>query len=153
MQRFLRYVLAAGAASVADLVIAQALLFLPALGSGPGFAVPVVAGALTGMSVNFLLSRRFVFELDARRARDQMRSFFVISFTTLGLKLVVSFLLLTGFTLVLGRWFAALPDPAAPARLAQLGAMGIVAVYSFLAHKHVSFDGGVRAWLRRRLAP
>jgi putative flippase GtrA len=153
MHRFVRYLMAAGLASLADLAIAQSLLFVPVLGSGPGFAVPVVAGALTGMSVNFLLSRRFVFEIDARRARDQMRSFLVIAFTTLGLKLLVGYLLLTGFIVVLDRWFAALPDPAAPARVAQFGAMGIVAIYSFLAHKHISFDGGVRAWLRRRLAP
>lgn len=153
MQRFVRYLMAAGLASLADLVIAQSLLFVPTLGSGPGFAVPVVAGALAGMGVNFLLSRRFVFEIDARRASDQMRSFLVISFTTLGLKLLIGYLLLSGFTLVVGHWFAALPDPAAPARLAQFGAMGIVAIYSFLAHKHVSFGGGVRAWLKRRLVP
>ncbi len=153
MHRFVRYLMAAGLASLADLAIAQSLLFVPALGSGSGFAVPVAAGALAGMSVNFLLSRRFVFEIDTRPAGDQMQSFFVIAFTTLGLKLVVGYLLLTGFTLVLGHWFAALPDPAAPARVAQFGAMGIVAVYSFLAHKHVSFSGGVRAWLRRRMAP
>ncbi|MEX0860255.1 MAG: GtrA family protein, partial [Cucumibacter sp.] len=93
MRRFMRYLIAAGAASVADLMVAQSLLFVAALQSGALFAVPIICGALAGMSVNFILSRAFVFELDARSARDQMRSFFVISFTTLLLKLLVSFLL------------------------------------------------------------
>jgi putative flippase GtrA len=152
MQRFARYLVAAGTASVADLAVAQLLLFVAALQTGALFAVPVLAGALAGVSVNFMLSRRFVFELDTRRARDQMRSFFIVAFTTLVLKLIVGFALLAGFTHVVGHWLALLPIDGAPARLAQIGAMGIVAVYSFLAHKHVSFDGGVRAWLRRRLA-
>jgi len=152
MRRFLRYLVAAGAASVADLVVAQSLLFFETLQSGLMFAVPVTCGALTGMSVNFILSRAFVFELDQRAAAAQMRSFFVIAFTTLVLRVAVSFLLLAGLTYVIGHWLMQAPIDGAAGRLAQFGAMGIVAIYSFLAHKHISFDGGVRAFLKRRLA-
>lgn len=152
MRRFLRYVVAAGAASVADLIVAQSLLFIGALQSGLLFAVPVVCGALAGMGVNFFFSRLFVFELDQRAVGAQMRSFFVIASTTLILKVIVSFLLLAGLTHVLGHWLSQVPVEGAAGRLAQVGAMGIVAVYSFLAHKHISFDGGVRAFLKRRLA-
>lgn len=152
MPQFARYVLSAGLASIADLAVAQALLFLPLFQAGLLFGTPVVAGALAGMSVNFALSRKFVFAHDERDAHQQMLTFFVISLTTLALKLIVAFALLNLFLLAALPLADLLPIPAVESRLAQFGAMGMVAIYSFFAHKHISFGGGFRALARGRSA-
>lgn len=149
MPQFARYVLCAGAASGADLIVAQALLFIALFQTGLLFGVPIIAGALAGMSVNFILSRQFVFGRDGRRTREQMLSFFIVSMTTLALKLVVGFALLTMLTTITLPLLSSLPMPAPESRIAQFGAMGIVAVYSFFAHKTISFGGGFRALFRK----
>ena len=81
----------------------------------------------------------------------QMRSFFIVSLTTLVLRLVVAYGLVALFTLPLFCVLDLLPIEAAPLRLAAIGAMGIVTIYSFFAHKHVSFAGGVTNWFRAQL--
>lgn len=144
---FARYLLTAGAASLVDLAIAQSLLFVAMFQTGLFFGVPVVAGAAGGMAVNFLLSRQYVFETDERHAFDQARSFFIISVTTMLFKVMVAYALVALFALPLFGMIHALPVEAADSRLAQVISMGIVAIYSFFAHKHISFAGGIRRWL------
>lgn len=128
----------------------QALLFLDLLHHPQFFALAIAVGALAGMSVNFALSRRFVFSLDIRPAREQFLSFFAISLSTLGLRLVVAYALVACFAWPVLGWIDLLPVAAPAERLAHLGAVGIVTIYSFLAHKHVSFGGGLFNWLGGR---
>ena len=45
---------------------------------------------------------------------------------------------------------ALLPVAAPAERLAHLGAVGLVTIYSFLAHKHVTFAGGLLIRLNGR---
>ena len=139
---FSRYVLTAGAATCIDVALVQGLLSLDFLHHGQFLALAIIAGAVAGMSVNFALSRRYVFSTDTRPAHAQFFSFFVISLTTLGLRLAVAYALIALFALPMLAWVALLPIPAAAERLAHLGAVGVVTIYSFLAHKHISFGGG-----------
>lgn len=97
--------------------------------------------------MNFLLSRRYVFRPDRRKTVAQMRTFFIISLSTLVLRLVVAFSLVTLFYSLTTTFFEPAMTIAPAERLAQVSAMGIVAVYSFFAHKHISFSGGIRRWL------
>ena len=143
MFSFARYLLTAGTATIVDVAIVQSLLSL-ALSQHPAlFPLAIAIGALVGMSVNFLLSRRFVFTPDDRPARQQFASFALISLTTLALRLAVAYALIAFFALPFMAWIGALPVDAPAERLAHLGAVGIVTIYSFLAHKHISFAGGI----------
>ena len=149
MLSFGRYILSAGLASLADFALVQSLLWIDIFHSPASFGAAVVLGALLGMNVNFWVSRRFVFEADTRRTRDQMRTFFIVSLTTLLLRLVVAYALVALFTQPVFGFLLALPIDAAPMRLAAIGAMGLVTIYSFFAHKHVSFAGGFSRWLNQ----
>ena len=152
MFAFGRYLLSAGVATLADFAVVQSLLTLAMFREGVLFGATVAAGALVGMSVNFLLSRRFAFLPDDRQTIHQARSFFVISLSTLVLRVVVAYLLLALFALPYLSFVAALPLDAPEERLAHVGAAGLVTIYSFFAHKHISFGGGVRSWIMRRFA-
>ena len=149
MFSFGRYLLSAGLASLADFVVVQSLLLITVFHAPALFGATVVIGALVGMNVNFWVSRNFVFAPDARRTRDQMRSFFIVSLTTLLLRLIVAYALVWLFSLPVFTFLDLLPIDAAPMRLAAIGAMGIVTFYSFFAHKHISFDGGITRRLRQ----
>ena len=151
MLSFVRYLLSAGAASVVDFTLAQALLSVAQFQSGLFFGVPVVVGALAGMSTNFVLSRRYAFTPDNRATPDQMRTFFLVSVSTLLLRLAVAYVCLALFSSAIFGWLVTLPIEAAPSRFAQVFAMGLVAVYSYFAHKHISFGGGLRHWLKMNM--
>lgn len=140
---FARYLLAAGAATCVDVALVQALLGLDLLHHAYFFALAIVIGALAGMSVNFALSRRFVFAPDTRPAHQQFLSFLFISLTTLALRLLVAYGLMALFALPALGWIGNLPVQAPAERLAHLGAVGLVTIYSFIAHKHISFGGGL----------
>lgn len=132
------------------MLLVQALLSLDLLQQSIFFALAIASGALAGMSVNFTLSRRFVFTPDARPARQQFASFALIALTALALRLVVAYALLAIFALPIMAWVGLLPVGAPAERLAHLGAVALVTIYSFLAHKHISFAGGVLNWLGSR---
>lgn len=151
MLSFGRYILSAGLASLADFALVQSLLWIDIFHNPASFGAAVVLGAVLGMNVNFWVSRRFVFQPDHRRTRDQMRSFFIISLTTLLLRLVVAYAFVALFTLPIFAFLDRLPIEAAPLRLAAIGAMGLVTIYSFFAHKYISFAGGVTRWLSHTL--
>jgi putative flippase GtrA len=152
MLAFGRYLLSAGVATLADFALVQSLLTLGMFREGLLFGVAIAGGALLGMSVNFLLSRRFAFDPDDRKTLAQARSFFVISLSTLVLRVITAYALLALFALPILGFVAMLPVDAPQERLAHIGAAGLVTIYSFFAHKHISFGGGVRSWISKRLA-
>jgi putative flippase GtrA len=140
---FFRYLLTAGAATCVDVAVVQLLLFADLLHHPLFFAAAVTLGGLSGLTVNFLLSRRFVFAGDGRTARQQFTTFALVAFSGLGLRLLLAYALVALFALPAFAWIGALPLPAAAERLAHLAAIALVTLYSFFAHKHVSFMGGL----------
>lgn len=133
-----------------DVALVQGLLTLDYVHHQGFLALAICAGACAGMGTNFLLSRRFVFSGDGRSAVEQFSSFALISFSTLLLRVLAAYALLGLLSRPL---FTALyfPIDAAPERLAYLGAVGLVTLYSFLAHKHISFAGGLLRILENRM--
>jgi len=146
---FFRYLGSAGAASIVDFTIAQSLLFISGMQTGLAYALPIISGATAGIFTNFLLSKRFVFRSDMRNAFAQLRTFIIISLSTLALRLVVAFCFVATFSSLAIIDFGVSAEMAPTERVAQVFAMGVVAVYSYFAHKHISFSGGIRRWLRR----
>lgn len=147
---FGRYLLSAGAATVVDVALVQLLLAFEFSRTALLYGAVIAAGAACGMAVNFVVSRRFVFAPDQRSASRQLASFVAVSLSTLLLRLAVAYGLVALFGLPLFGWMRALPIAAPAERLAHLGAVGLVTIYSFFAHKHVSFGGGFQALLANR---
>jgi putative flippase GtrA len=141
MIAFARYIFSAGAASVVDFVLVQALLLIPLLHSGLWFGLTVALGALAGMSVNFALSRRFVFGRNTGPDRAELIRFFLISLSTLILRVVVAYAAMAILLLPVFSWVMGLPLDAPITRISHIAAMGLVTIYSFFAHKYVSFAG------------
>lgn len=150
MVSFARYLLTAGAATCIDVAVVQGLLFIDLLHHPLFLALVITLGGLAGVTVNFALSRRFVFATDARPARQQFVTFALVAFSGLGLRLLLAYGLIACFALPAFAWIVALPVPAAGERLAHLISVVLVAVYSFFAHKHVSFMGGILNRLNSR---
>ena len=150
MISFARYLLTAGAATVADVATVQAVLSFELMRQPAFFALAIVLGGLAGLLVNFTLSRRFVFSGDNRSARQQLLTFALVSLTTIGLRLVVAHALVALFALPAFAMITLLPVAAPAERLAHLGAVALVTIYSFLAHKHVTFAGGFLTRLSSR---
>jgi putative flippase GtrA len=149
---FPRYLISAGTATCVDVALVQLLLSAGFANSPTQYATAIALGAVGGTAINFLLSRQFVFALDDRATHAQLSSFFVISLSTLLLRLLVAFALVGLFSLSVLDWIGSLPVEAPQERIAHLGAVGVVVIYSFLAHKHISFGGGVLAFLANKVA-
>lgn len=150
---FARYLLSAGAATCADIALVQALLSFDLLHQAHLFPLVMLAGASLGLSINFALSRRFVFAAEAGPARAQFVRFLLVSLTTFGLRLGVAYALLALFALPFMSWIGLLPLHASSERLAHLGAVALVTLYSFVAHKHISFgSGGFPAFAKSKMA-
>jgi putative flippase GtrA len=140
---FARYLLTAGAATCVDVSVVQGLLFLDLLHQPLFLALAITLGSIAGMTVNFLLSRRFVFKPDTRPALQQFTTFAIVALGGLALRLAVAYALVGLFALPAMAWIGALPLPSAAERLAHLTAVALVTTYSFFAHKHISFSGGL----------
>jgi len=146
---FARYLLAAGCATCVDVAIVQSLLFLD-LQLPLFLALAMTLGGMVGVTVNFVLSRRFVFAPDARPAHEQFITFAIVAFSGLALRLLLAYALVACFALPAFAWLTALPVPAVAERVAHLTSVVLVTVYSFIAHKHISFTGGFLKWLGSR---
>ncbi|WP_086469762.1 GtrA family protein [Devosia lucknowensis] len=140
----------AGAATAVDVALVQICLQLLSLHPSIALACAMCVGAAGGMSVNFFLSRRFVFASDGRRPHQQFLTFFAVSLSTAMLRLAIAYGLVSLLSLALFAPLLILPVSLPAERLAHLGAVGIVTIYSFLAHRHFSFAGGFRSRLLTR---
>lgn len=150
MASFARYLLTAGAATCVDVAVVQGLLFLDLLQLPLFLALAITLGSVAGVTVNFLLSRRFVFAAHAHPALGQFAAFAMVALGGLGLRLALAYGILALLALPAWAWIAALPLPGATERLAHLVAVALVTVYSFLAHKHISFSGVLKHRLSSR---
>ena len=151
MLGFARYLLSAGAATCVDVAFVQLVLATGIASSTVLYAAVIALGALAGTAINFLACRRFVFAA-GRASANQIASFLLVSFSSLLLRLMLAFALIALFALPPFGWIERLPMAAPAERLAHLGAVGLVVFYSFLAHKHVSFAGGIAGLFARSTA-
>ncbi|MCP8883456.1 GtrA family protein [Devosia sp. XJ19-1] len=150
MASFSKYLLTAGAATVVDVATVQLCLQFLAANISLSLGLAIAIGAACGLSVNFLLSRRFVFRSDGRRVHQQFLTFLGVSISTAVLRIVVAYSLAALLGLPVFAFLLTLPISLPIERLAHLGAVGLVTIYSFLAHRHISFAGGFRNRLRAR---
>lgn len=148
--QFLRYLLCAGLAALVNFLAGS--LFVDGLGftSAWEFPVAVAAAYALGMVVNFLLNRNCTFASD-RRGVDQARTFVVVALSGLALTTCVAALARSVLAALGGGALAFLPPPVGtPETLSRVLAIALASVYSFTAHKHFTFNRGIR-WPLLRL--
>ena len=147
--QFLRYLLCAGLAALVNFLAGS--LFVDGLGctSAWEFPVAVAAAYALGMVVNFLLNRSYTFACD-RRSIDQARTFVVVALSGLALTTCVASLARSALAPLGVGAFAFLPVPfGTPETLSRILAIAVASVYSFTAHKHFTFNRGIRLPLLR----
>ena len=102
------------------------------------------------MGVSFFLNRRFTFEPSGRSMRSEAPDFLLVSIGGLGLTTGLA----VGFATTLPRLFGQDLVFGVPIETAShVAAVGLTAIYSFLAHKYISFRRGpIRLPSRRKAA-
>ncbi len=149
--QFLLYLAVSSVAALTNLLVGFSLYGLLGLSAGPLYAISVAIGCLAGMAVNWSLNRVITFPKSGRRKSSEIRTFIVVA--SIGLLLTVA--LAAGFRnsvapyiaelVVRQRWVPALSAEVT----AQVMAVAIVAVYSFLGHKWFTFNRGIRFQVSR----
>jgi len=136
---FHRFILCSGLAAFVNLAVGYVLYGVMGFDQGLHFAGAVAAAFVAGMGVSFLLNRRFTYAASGRDMRDELRDFFGVS--------IVGAALTAGIAHALDSWAggamaalaAQMPRQVLPETMAHIGAVGVTAFYSFVAHKLVSF--------------
>jgi putative flippase GtrA len=147
--QFLRYLMCAGLAALVNFLAGSLLVDGFGFTSAWEFPLAVAAAYALGMLVNFVLNRNYTFASD-RRGIDQARTFIVVALSGLALTTCVASLARSALALLGAGTFAFLPAPfGTPETLSRLFAIALASVYSFTAHKHFTFNRGIRSPLLR----
>lgn len=134
---FHRFLLCSGLAAAVNLGVGYVLYALLGLSDGWQYGVSVAFAFLSGMGVSFYLNRRFTFEPSGRLTRSEAIDFFAVSVGGLAIT--------TALAQYLRLHMPQIDPHLPPEALAHIGAVGLTAIYSFFAHKYVSFRHGRRA--------
>lgn len=128
---FHRFLLCSGLAAAVNLAVGYLLYAGLGYSEGWQYGLSVAFAFLSGMGVSFILNRRFTFEPSGRLTRSEAIDFFAVSVGGLAIT--------TTLAQYLRAHMPALDPHLPPEALAHVGAVGLTAIYSFLAHKYVSF--------------
>lgn len=128
---FHRFLLCSGLAAAVNLAVGYVLYAVLGYSQGWQYGLSVAFAFLSGMGVSFFLNRRFTFAPSGRLTRSEAIDFFAVSVGGLAIT--------TSLAQYLRTHMPALEPHLPPEALAHVGAVGLTAIYSFLAHKYVSF--------------
>ena len=137
------FLLCSGLASGVNILVGYLLYGVAGLNSPGLYAGSVSIAFLSGMGVSFVLNRRFTYAPSERLVRSELRDFLLVSLGGLSLTTGVSYLLITSGRSIM-HFVSAGILPAET--IAHMVAVGMVAIYSFFAHKYVSFRHQDAAW-------
>jgi len=102
------------------------------------FQIAVSGAYLFGMTLNFILNKRFTFPDGPRKTIAELRTFSCIALVGL----LLTNILAAGCLVLFSQLFSAsLPTIET---MAHTTAVGLVGVYSFLGHKYFSYRQGLR---------
>lgn len=151
-RRFATFLIFSGLAALSNIASGYAFYDVFGFSEGWRYSVSVALAFLIGMAVSFTLNRRYTFERSGRRWHQEAQTFVLVS--VIGLLLTVA--LAYGFR-------ATVVPPALQAwreatghdlnrhleLLSHVLAVGLVAFYSFAAHRLLTFDKGIRDFASR----
>ncbi|MFD1343074.1 GtrA family protein [Litorisediminicola beolgyonensis] len=131
---FRRFLLCSGTAALVNL--AAGFLFYGVFGlDGPvTYPLSVAMAFAAGMVVSFVLNRRYTYEASGRSIWVELRDFFGVSIGGLVITTALATLINRSLT-ELGAEFV----PLGTESFAHICAVGLTAIYSFIAHKRISF--------------
>lgn len=134
-----RFIVFSGMAAAANLLAGQ--LFYGALGLSHGwqYGFSVAVAFLCGMAVSYVLNKLYTFPPSGREARREIVDFFLVSLGGLVLTSTLAQLFFFHAQGFLRSLAAAIPVSPTGETLAHVLAVGLTAIYSFVAHKYISF--------------
>jgi putative flippase GtrA len=135
-----------GAAAIANLATGR-LLYGPGLSGWIPYWCATATAAATGLVVNFALNHAFNFRFRHRSTARQFRTFCAVSGLGIILTSGLSSALRSLIEGALGPQFQFLGTTIDAAFAGHFVAVGLVAFYSYPAHRFLSFNIGIRARL------
>ncbi|HJQ58527.1 MAG TPA: GtrA family protein [Vineibacter sp.] len=148
-RRFATFLVFGGLAAVVNLGVGRALYTLPSTSALLPYWVAVGLASAAGLLVNFSLNYAFNFGYRGRSAGAQLRTFVMVAMGGVALTA-----LLASLVRALAAWSGvpAMLEVAGTTLsvefLAHVIAVGLVTFYSFIGHSVLSFNAGLRAFLR-----
>ncbi len=151
-RQFLVFLLFGGAAAAVNLVVGS-LIYGSALRNIVPYWCAVTVGSLSGILVNFFLNRTYNFPSSGRPLIAQFRTFFGVAMGGTVLTAILSEAGL-GILRALGIEAATLPGGATASApfISHFLSVGLVAFYSYGAHRYLTFSVGLRSRLREAAA-
>jgi putative flippase GtrA len=150
--QYLRYLGCSVCAAAVNFLVGQALVQGAGMVSAWEYPLAVGAGYCCGMVVNFFLSWRFTFGVYDRTVISYARTFLVVALSGLFLTAAIAWLVRTilhavlqapmGESGTLGLFVSA-------ETIGQIVAIGVVSIHSFLGHRYLTFNRGIRFQLHR----
>jgi len=137
-----------GAAAIANLATGR-LLYGPGFGAWIPYWCATALAAATGMVVNFALNHALNFRFRQRSAARQFQTFCAVSGLGIVLTAGLSSALRSLVERLLGAQFPFLGATVDADFAGHFLAVGLVALYSYPAHRFLSFNIGIRARLRQ----
>lgn len=133
---FQRFILCSGLAAAVNLAVGYLLYGIMGLDEGLAFAFAVSVAFLCGMGVSFVLNRTYTFPASGRVPSAELRDFFLVSMGGMTLTTVLAWTL---DTYAEGAMAGLAPGSVPSETVAHVCAVGLTAIYSFFAHKLISF--------------
>ena len=116
------------------------------------YIASVFIAASAGLLVNFILNYKLNFRYKGRKLSQQFGTFLVVAFIGTLLTAVVAHFSMQ-LLLFFGIEDIALTGFAVSSQfVAHVFSVGLITIYSFIAHKYFSFNVGIRNQLRRTIA-
>lgn len=136
---FQRFIIFSGFAAIINLAVGYLLYGVMGFDDGWAYASSVSLAFLAGMAVSFSLNRRFTYPSSGRPVASEMRDFLLVSLGGMTLTTTIAWGLDTyaheTIARIVGGYFL-------PETVAHVCAVGLTAVYSYFAHKLISFRAG-----------
>lgn len=145
------FLLFGGLAALANLLVGRQLYAEGRFPALPYWCATAIAAA-SGLLVNFTLNYAFNFKFRDRSAVRQFSTFCVVALVGVAITSALSYTILSLLTLWVGAAFHLGPVAVRSAFAAHVAAVGLTVLYSFPAHKCLSFNVGIRARLRHMVA-
>lgn len=148
--QFLSYLVISSIATAINLIVGFSLYGLLGWDRGAEYVFAVALGYIAGMIFNFSLNRRLTFQESDRREVAQIRTFVIVAGVGLALTAGLASLLrsiITAISTILNH-SDAVPSTLTRDTLSHILAVAAVAVYSFAAHKWLTFSHGIRFRIR-----
>lgn len=142
--QFMTFLLFGGTAAAVNLAVGWALYGTGRFAALPYWCATAIAAAC-GLVVNFGLNHAFNFKSQARPALQQFGTFCIVSLVGIALTALMADTILS---LLLAWRGPVLGFGIRSSLAAHVAAVGLTVLYSYPAHKAVSFNIGIRAQFR-----